>query len=132
MRDHMMRGFWYLATPYAEFPGGHDAAWKFATKQAALCLEAGVRVFTPIGHTHPIAIQMKADPGHDFWLELDEHVMDAADGLIVVEAEGWERSLGIAREIGFFRGRRKSIVYMAPDIPPTPQEFEEAEQAADD
>lgn len=128
----MMRGFWYLATPYAEFPGGHDAAWKFATKQAALCLEAGVRVFTPIGHTHPIAIQMKADPGHDFWLELDEHVMDAADGLIVVEAEGWERSLGIAREIGFFRGRRKSIVYMAPDIPPTPQEFEEAEQAADD
>ena len=44
----------YLATPYSKFPGGIQAAFIDAACIAARLLRAGVKVYSPITHTHPI------------------------------------------------------------------------------
>lgn len=105
--------FWYLATPYSKYPGGIEAAFILACQAAADLIEAGVRVYSPIAHTHPIAVYGHIDPyAHDIWLPADAPFMEAAFGLIVLRAPGWGESYGIGEEIKVFSAAGKPIVYM--------------------
>lgn len=107
----------YLATPYSKYMGGNlDRAFVDASKLAALLLVAGVKVYSPIAHTHPLAMHGNLDPlDHDIWLPFDEAMMHAATVLIVAHMEGWRESKGIAHEIAFFRRRDKPIFDLDPD-----------------
>ena len=106
-------GFWYLATPYSNYPIGIEAAFKLACWQSGALIRAGVPVFSPIAHSHPIAMACRMDPlDHDIWLPLDMPMMDAARGLIVCMAEGWDTSYGVRVETETFRKAGKQIVYM--------------------
>lgn len=122
-----MSRFSYLATPYSKYPGGLDDAWNDACRAAASLLRAGVPVYSPIAHTHPIAVNGGIDPlDYTFWLKIDEAMMAAADELIVVMMPGWERSKGIEHEVRYFTLADKPIRYVPwPDIltgpAPTPQ-----------
>lgn len=113
-----MSRFSYLATPYSKYPGGLDAAWNDACCAAAALLRAGVPVYSPIAHTHPIAINGGIDPlDHAFWLKTDEAMMDAADELIVVMMPGFAESAGILHEVAYFTSAGKTVRYVAwPDI----------------
>lgn len=107
--------FWYLATPYSRYPDGLEEAFKIACKAAGLLIEAKVRVYSPIAHTHPIAIHAGIDPkAHDIWLPADQPFMDAARGLIVLRAASWEISYGIGEEIKEFTKIGKPIHYFDP------------------
>lgn len=46
----------YLATPYSKFEGGLEAAFRAAAEVAAKLVRQGESVYSPICHTHPIAI----------------------------------------------------------------------------
>lgn len=121
----MDKSFWYLATPYSKFPGGLDEAFKVACKAAADLIRAGVRVYSPIAHTHPVAIHGGIDPyDHGIWLPADKPFMDLARGLVVLKAESWEKSYGISVEIEEFKKAGKPIVYMYPGA--VPVEFQRA------
>jgi len=113
------QSYWYLATPYSKYPGGLDAAFVLAAKGAAACVRAGVPVFSPITHTHPVAIHGGIDPyDHAIWLPADAPLMRQARGLIVLTAEGWRESYGIGVEIAEFERLVRPIHYMAPfDVP---------------
>lgn len=111
--------FWYLATPYSKFPAGIEAAFVVACQAAALLIRAGVRVYSPIAHTHPIAVHGGIDPyAHEIWLPADEPFMDAARGLIVLRAESWEKSYGISKEIEHMQKLGLTIIYMDPGTVP--------------
>ncbi|MBP2232560.1 hypothetical protein J2847_005889 [Azospirillum agricola] len=113
--------FWYLATPYSQFAGGIAAAFRAACDQAAVLVKAGIPVFAPIVHTHPIAILGGLDPrDHGIWLPADAPFMAAARGLIVCKLPGWTESFGIAEEIKAFQAMVKPIVYMQPGDVPAP------------
>jgi hypothetical protein len=108
-----IKGFWYLASPYSSHPEGPWIAYRQAAHFAGNLAKLGHKVFSPIAHAHPLAIEAKLDPfDHEFWLPFDEPFMRAADGLIVATLPGWEDSKGIKHEIESFQKQRKQIVYM--------------------
>jgi hypothetical protein len=107
--------FWYLGTVYSKHTGGIEQAFVEASQQAAILTLAGVPVFSPIAHTHPIAIHGNIDPlDHAIWLEADRTLMEAAKGMIVCMMEGWRQSYGIDHEIKAFQRMGKPIIYMTP------------------
>jgi hypothetical protein len=101
---------WYVSTPYSKYPGGIDAAWTDACKAAAALIKQGIAVYSPIVHTHPVAVHGHIDPyNHAIWIPLDRHMMRACDGLIVVCMPTWETSKGVDIEITEFRSAGKRI-----------------------
>lgn len=115
-----MTGFYYIATPYTRFPEGIEAAFVAACEQAAFLLRNGVRTYSPIAHTHPIAIHGKIDPlDHSIWLPFDEAMMEAAVGIIVCQLPTWEISYGVKHEIEHFLAAGKPVIYMTPGEVPT-------------
>jgi hypothetical protein len=112
--------YFYLATPYSKYPAGIECAFIEACKQTALLIEAGIPVYSPIAHTHPIAIHSGLDPlDHSIWLPADKPMMDAAKALIVCKMEGWESSYGISVEIEEFHKAGKPVYMMTPGVIPT-------------
>ena len=100
----------YLATPYSKFPGGIKRAFVEASKLAARLMLAGVKVYSPIAHTHPLAVYGDIDPlDHYIWLPFDETMMTLASNLIVAHMHGWQESKGIKHEIEFFEKASKPI-----------------------
>lgn len=51
-------GLVYLATPYSKYPRGIEAAFVDASRLAACLVRLGISVYSPIAHTHPIAIRI--------------------------------------------------------------------------
>lgn len=110
-----MKGFFYLATPYSKWDKGIEDAYQMASREAARFIKAGIPVFCPISHTHPIAIHGDMNPlDHGVWIPADKPFMDAAIGLIVVRAKGWEKSYGIGVEIKAFQDAGKPVMYFDP------------------
>lgn len=106
----------YLATPYSKYKGGNlDLAFQEAAALAAALLIEGVKVYSPIAHTHPLAVYSHLDPlDHSIWLPFDEAMMEAADALIVAHMEGWAESFGVAHEIKKFQADGKPIFDLDP------------------
>lgn len=105
--------FWYLASPYSKYPGGIEAAFKEICIVAGKFIEAGVRVYSPIAHTHPIAVYSEMDPmDHDIWIPADAPFMELACGLIIVMMETWDESRGIEIENDAFVRAGKPIYLM--------------------
>ncbi len=111
-----MSGYWYLATLYTKHPVGLRSAFGEACALAGELIEAGVSVFSPIAHSHPIAMRCLMDPrDYRIWQASNRPLVEAAKGLIVVTAPGWEDSVGIADEMEAFAGR--PIVLWNPEEP---------------
>src|ERR1700733_5959030 len=90
----------YLATPYSKYPDGIEAAYRDACALSARLLHLGIKVFSPIAHSHGIAVHGKIDPlDHNIWLPFDESVMQASHALLVAKMRSWELSYGIDKEI---------------------------------
>jgi hypothetical protein len=103
-------GLTYLATPYSKYPKGIEAAFRDACVLASRLISWGMKVYSPISHTHPIATYGGLDPfDHSIWLPLDFVIMDRSDNLLVAHMSGWEDSYGIGEEIKYFTKARKAI-----------------------
>ena len=110
-----MKGLQYLATPYSKYPHGITVAFENACQIAARLLIKGIKVYSPIAHTHPIAIHGDLDPhDHTIWLPFDHAIMEYCSGLIVAHMDGWEASYGISEEIKFFSKEGKDIYDLDP------------------
>lgn len=110
--------YFYLATPYSKWKGGIEDAFELACRETARLVKAGVPVYSPIAMTHPVAKHGGMDPlDHSIWLPADRPMMDAAAGLIVLRAEGWEQSFGIAEEIKVFHAAGKPVMFIDPEKP---------------
>lgn len=105
--------YYYLATPYSKYPRGIEVAFLDACKIAAEFMDAGIPIFCPIAHTHPIAAFSVHDARDSaFWQTTNEGaIRGARSGLIVMKMEGWENSAGIAAEIIQFRQMSRPILY---------------------
>lgn len=100
----------YLGTPYTNFDEGIELAFREAARIAAALLRAGVEVYSPIAHSHPLSLYGDIDAlDRDFWIKYQENFMSRCDVLIVAEMRGWKDSIGIAHEIAFFLRARKTI-----------------------
>jgi hypothetical protein len=106
----------YLATVYSKHKLGLEAAFIEASKLAARLLVSGIKVYSPIAHTHPLAYYGGLDLlDLSIWLPFDEAMMERADVLIVAHMEGWRESKGITHEIAFFERAEKPIFDLDPE-----------------
>lgn len=114
--DKSQRPLVYLATPYS-----HDDALVMSkrfgevNKAAAKLMRAGIHVFSPISHNHPIAMDHELPTGWDFWEAYDMAYLKCSHRLIVLKLEGWEQSVGVAAEIKMARELGLEIEYMEPE-----------------
>jgi hypothetical protein len=133
-----MAGFFYLATPYRGFiaPKRHSTgeawgpamslqlAFDAAAKLSARLLDAGVDVYSPIAHSHPIAPFVSSFDGYsDKWLSLQEPFMSAAKGLLIGLLPGWDTSSGVAYERRHFAFHEKPEFLLEPDFSIIPGEI---------
>ncbi len=106
---------YYLATPYSKYPHGLHAAYVGACQLAAKLLQLDYKIYSPIAHTHPIAIHGGLDPlDHNIWLPFDHAIMEHCDALIIAHMDGWQDSYGIAQEIKYFAAHNKDIYDLDP------------------
>jgi hypothetical protein len=117
--------YWYMASPFTKYPHGPREAWKLACKENLLLIKAGIAVYSPIAHT--VGVELSANEESDidlgpeawrFWMDYDHHMMEAACGLIMLQADGWDISKGMREEFDTFHGQGKPIVWMAPGVIP--------------
>lgn len=105
----------YLATVYTKHPDGIYVAFLDACEITAKLLKRGLKVFSPIVHTHPVAIHGDIEPlDHEFWLNVDSMMMDKMDALMVAKMTNWQDSYGIGCEIKTFRQAGKPIYFLDP------------------
>jgi len=106
-------GYVYLASPYSHAdPDVREVRFKAVCKAAAILMADGVSVFSPIAHTHPIAIEGDLQKGWDFWKRYDTEMIRACRCVCVLELPGWEASAGICCEINLARTLRKPVHHL--------------------
>lgn len=93
-------GILYLASPYSH---PDDAVvqrrYKMACRAAAVLIQQGWTVFSPIAHSHPIAETGIVGRTSDVWITMDLEILAHCERLLVLTLQGWEDSVGVAQEI---------------------------------
>ena len=95
-----MRPLIYLAVPYShDDPQVRHERFRAANRAAGQLMQQGHKVFSPISHTHPIAIECDLPKGWDYWESFDRAYMNHCYKIVVLCVEGWENSKGIRAEL---------------------------------
>lgn len=105
----------YLACPYA-----HDDIdikrfrHALANHYTAFFLSQGKLVYSPLTHNIPLH-----DPDVEqtwaIWQHFDTAMLSRCDELIVLQAAGWERSIGVSAEINIAEKLELPIFYLEPE-----------------
>lgn len=102
----------YLACPYQHRdPQIMIERFEAINKIAALLIQRGYYIFSPISHTHPIAIAAKLPQGWEYWNSYDRLMLWRCDRLLVAKLPGWDQSIGVLAEIGIAKEFNKPIEY---------------------
>lgn len=102
-------GIAYLCTPYTRQPN-IDRAFQQAALIAARLSRAGITIFSPIAHSHPMVRAAGLDHRDPaVYAKLNAKMLDVCNVLIVVHLEGWQESDGMREEIEFFERNHKPI-----------------------
>lgn len=89
----------YLAVPYSHpDPAVREARFQAANRTAAKLMAAGDFVFSPISHTHPIALAGGLPLGWDYWEQYDRAVLACCYRFIILKLDGWMTSKGVKAE----------------------------------
>ena len=108
-----MNDLYYLATPYTLYPTGRDAAYRMACRESAVLIKAGLVIYSPIAHSHPISIYGGVDPlDWQLWMRQCRAMLPRVSGLIALKASSWETSLGMQEEIRIMRELGKPVIMM--------------------
>jgi hypothetical protein len=105
----------YLASPYSH-PDPLVRLDRFDTVccVAAKLMRDGMHLYSPIAHTHPIALKGDLPLGWEYWEQYDRKILEACTDLWVVTIDGWKESKGIAAEITIAGEMGLPIKYIEP------------------
>lgn len=89
----------YLAAPYSDpDPAVREQRFVAVSRVAAELVRAGQHVFSPISHSHPIAVHgIRGD--WSFWAPFDRRLLAICDEVVVLMLDGWRESVGVQAEI---------------------------------
>ena len=107
-------GLVYLASPYSDpDPAVREQRFQAVCRAAAHLMRRGVLVFSPIAHTHPIAL-CGLPGGWEFWQKYDRVVLEACKAVAVLMLDGWDASKGIWGEVEIAGRLGLPVVYLDP------------------
>ena len=107
----------YLAVPYShDNPKVREVRFEAANRAAAILIQKGHHVFSPISHTHPIALCGDLPKGWEYWEEYDRIMLGACDTLAILRLDGWRESTGVQAEIKI-ASETKMVIFYVDDEP---------------
>lgn len=90
----------YLASPYNDTdPSVMQVRYGEACRVAALMIQRGQHVFSPIAHNVPLINAIGGLTGREVWCGFDRAMLERCDNLFVLRLPGWEASKGVQAEI---------------------------------
>ena len=105
----------YLASPYSHPDESvRQARFEAACRAAADLVRQGLVVFSPIAHSHPIAVQGHLPVDWDFWQGECEPFVRVCESVLVLQLEGWEDSRGVQAEIALAKELGKCVEFIKP------------------
>ena len=108
----------YFAVPYSDpDPTVRRERFHIANLAAAALIRRGIFVYSPISHTHPIAVDGALDIGWTCWRNLDLEMLRRCSRLLVLELPGWDTSVGVQAEIAEAQRLELTIHYCEPYLP---------------
>lgn len=103
----------YLATPYSHTdPAVRERRFREVTRVTGELMRAGVHVFSPITHCHPIAEAGNLPKGWEYWQEYDRAMLSACGRVVVLMQDGWRESMGVQCEIAMAERLGLPVEYM--------------------
>jgi hypothetical protein len=105
----------YLASPYTKYKPGIWQAYMEAARIAGVLTGLGVQVYSPIAHSHPLALYGNLDPlDGKLWQRVDAPFLALCDECLVAKMDGWQESSGVTHEIAEFKKAGKPVRYLDP------------------
>lgn len=105
----------YLASPYSHPDHAvMEQRFQAVCRVSARLMSEGKLIFSPIAHTHPIAVAGELPRGWDFWERYDVVMVGNAEKLMVLQLPGWDTSKGVAAEIEIAKRLGIPVEYMEP------------------
>lgn len=105
----------YLASPYSHVrPEIRDGRFRRVCEVAAKLMAAGHLIFSPIAHTHPIAMAGVLPTSWVYWSSFDTEMLRSCEQLWVLKLDGWEDSTGVRAEIKIAQDLKIPIRYLDP------------------
>ena len=90
----------YLAVPYtSDDPSIKEQRFQIVNKVAGDLIRKGEIIFSPISHTHPIAMACQLPGGWEYWDKFDRTYLECCYKLYVLKLNGWKESKGVQGEI---------------------------------
>jgi len=90
----------YLASPYThEDKVVQRQRFHAVNRVAGRMLRDGIMVYSPISHTHQMAIDSELPSGWDFWGPVSRSFLEVCSKLVVLRLDGWLESQGVQAEI---------------------------------
>lgn len=90
----------YLACPYSDpDPAVRAQRFEAVNRAAAALMADGRYVYSPISHTHPIAVAGDLPTGFDYWEGYDRVMLGACTEVVVLALDGWQESRGVQAEM---------------------------------
>ena len=90
----------YLATPYSHPNAAvRQARFEAVNVAAAELMGQGLHIYSPISHTHHIALAGQLPLGWEYWEKYDRAILAACKEVIVLMLDGWKESKGVTAEI---------------------------------
>lgn len=112
-----MKTLIYLAVPYSHpDPAVRQQRFEEVNRHAAHFMRLGDHIFSPISHTHPIALTGDLPLGFDFWQQYDEAVLACCKAMYVLQLEGWTESKGVQAEIAIAERLGIPVTYIHPSM----------------
>jgi hypothetical protein len=105
---------YYLASPYTHVDVVvRQRRYEAACLAISELLKAGQHVYSPIVYSHQLcAYGLPVD--WQFWQEYDRRLLEICDGLIVLQLDGWQESVGVNAEMAIARELGKPISFLSP------------------
>lgn len=101
----------YLASPYSHpNPAVRELRYEVARLATANLLREGLAVFSPIVYGKSMEKMLGTD--YLSWKRINDAMLEASTGMIVLKLDGWEESKGIAYEIDKAKMLGVSISYL--------------------
>ncbi len=102
----------YPASPYSHpDPAVREQRFRAACRLAAAFLRAGMLVFSPIAHSHPL-VEFGLPTDWRFWERYDRAHLERCDEVVVLMLDGWKESAGVQAEIRFARELGKPVRFL--------------------
>ena len=99
----------YLASPYSGTETQQIERYKQVCQSAADIIRMGYAVFSPIAHSHGIAVHGGLNGDHSTWKDQNLAWLEWCNEVWVVNMPGWDESKGVGWEMKMAKSMGKPV-----------------------